>query len=337
MKIKLVFVCNLVVCLLFAVAPEDKERIQKFDALWNRLCNPETFSMGDAIFALNRELEAEAKILVRKAIMDINFDSEESLLSVFAKNYSLIPGVLQEIRRFIEEEKSETRKMRLINFLVSQSYKGMIERNNSTLKVSVWIDMYPDPNLFFEESKRLMKELILTKRMSVLYADVLNLSADNEIQALLKDLSKKAKYDSFPNGFSRQAWNATCMLARQGDKEALDTVRAAAKDLTDFNLMRFIPVGMGYIGTEEMALLLFEMLKSDLEKLNGNVFPEKTQLAHEAAVALFFCVEGFPEYGQWGRFTDADKAKCLDWVKANKDSFKVKKIPANVFLEKIRG
>ena len=329
MRIKLMVISSLVAFSLLAVTLEDKEKLKVLDDFANQM---QVENSGSKTAKVQQEdAEAEAKSLVNKAFLDERFDTDGSLLAVLAKDYMLVPGVWNAIDNVIKTTDSPIRKQRILNFMVLLSYNGALEGKMNMANVGAWVERYDDPSLYSEVSKRRVKKLILERYMSPLYADVLNISQDKEIQVCLKELSQEGKYDS-TEGFVHEAWTATCMLAKQGDKEALDLVGIAAKNLTDFHLMWFIPAGMGYIGTEEMASLLFEMLNSDLRRTGGSR-PKEIQLAHQAAVALSYCVEGFPEYGLRVDFTAADKKRCLDWVKENKDKFKLKKKPAVFFLK----
>jgi hypothetical protein len=144
-----------------------------------------------------------------------------------------------------------------------------------------------------------------------------------------KYIEKNAlKFDnSFRGGTSLKSWLSLCMLAEQGNREAIDKIKKitpkvlSSKNTTAIN---YIPYGLAYTKQPELINMIFPMLRSDTIIVNGeDAVPDKTQLAHVAASALGAIIADFPQYGFYQSFSEDDKKKCEEWSQKHRGNYKI--------------
>jgi len=276
--------------------------------------------------------------IIDASFTDQPYDRPDSFFTSVLKRSDIVGYVVPHVcvTQFINKTISSAERARLCNFMVHTLYKNSLTNKQNVcnaIKSILYLNDYPE--VYSPETKEIVKKLIRENRIHFFYADVIGITKDKEMQAYLLPISnQEGRYKE--SGYY-QTWLATCMLAKTGDKVARKRVEDEANHLSDLHKSMYIPLGMAYLGDREIVLRLFEMLKSDLKKWNGDdVIPKETQLSHEGAAVLSYCVRGFPNISDFQTFSAQDKARCLKWVEENKETFVIENKPPLYYLKNTR-
>jgi hypothetical protein len=291
------------------------------------------------------EIQSNGKVVnaLLTQIIDVSFtdqtyDRTDSFFMSVLKRSDIVQFVVPDVcvKKFIKTTISSGERARLCNFMIQTLYENRLTNTQNVcnaIKSILYLNDYPE--VYSPETREIIKKLILENRIHFFYADVLGIIKDKEIQAyLLPIANQEGRYKE--SGYY-QTWLATCMLAKAGDKVARKRIEDEADNLSDLHKSMYIPLGMAYLGDRDMVLHLFEMLKSDLKKWNGeDVDPEETQLSHEAAKVLSLCVRSFPRPSTSRAYTTQDKTMFLKWVEENKNTFVLENKPPLYYLKNTR-
>lgn len=270
-----------------------------------------------------KEVSEAYSQLLDHAFADKLYDRPNSFLSELIKKPDISKSVVLKICRtqFSKAAMSNGERGRLANYIIRTLYQSKASIPDFYKGIETVLLENDYPEVYTPETKEILKNGVLSAHLHFLFVDVAGIASNKEISSYLKQAEKQLQASESYNSFY-QAWVVTCIQARAGDKVAYEKVKDAVKELRDLRRALYVPLGMAYIGDKEMVLLLFNMLKSDLKKWNGeDAMPQETQLAHEAAIALSLCVKDFPKYENFHNFTAEDKVKCLKWVKEHQESF----------------
>jgi hypothetical protein len=274
--------------------------------------------------------------IIDASFTDQPYDRPDSFFTSVLKRSDIVQFVVPDVcvKKFIKTTISSGERARLCNYMIQTLFENRLTNTQNVcnaIKSILYLNDYPE--VYSPETKEIVKKLILENRIHFFYADVLGITKTKEIQAYLLPIANQEGRHK-ESGYY-QTWLATCMLAKAGDKVARKRVEDEADHLSDLDKAMYIPLGMAYIGDREMVLRLFKMLESDLKRWNGaDAIPEETQLSYEAATALSLCVNSFPQYKSYSKFTSENKEKCLKWVKENKDTFVIENKTPLYFLKK---
>jgi len=339
-------ICLLVVCLFFCPSlsilgdsPGDEGLVKE---LRHALENMGKVQKGTIETSFPEYFQYESKLkvaytqVVMHAFSDPNYDRPDSFLATMLGTADIAKPIVSQIciMKFPKTPNNAERS-RLCNFMIQTLYKNRATNTDAcdAIRFILYFNDYPE--VYSLETREIIKKLILEKRIHFIYADVLGITKDKEIQAyLLPIANQQGRYKE--SGYY-QTWLATCMLAKAGDKVARKRVEDEAESLSDLDKAMYIPWGMAYIGDREMVLHLFEMLKSNLKRWDGaDVIPEETQLSHEAAIVLSLSVRDFPKISSFQAYTATDKAKCLKWAKENKETFVIENKSPHYYFKNSR-
>lgn len=323
-----------------AISSEDDKVVQDLRLALENMAkisqNIEIFNATPAVdyFRHQRMVKVAYTQVVTHAFSDAKYDRPDSFLASLLKSPDISEQVVPQIciMQFPKTPISSGERVRLCNFLIQTLYENRATNTNScnAIRSVLYFNDYPD--VYTSETREMVKKLILDKKIHFFYADVVGVTADKEVRAYLMQIANEE--GRYKGGSFNQTWLATCMLAKAGDKAARKKAVAEANNLRNLHNAMSVPLGMAYLGDEEMVLRLFKMLKSDLKEWNGDdVMPNETQLAHEAAIVLSLCVKDFPKYKSYIDFSAEDKAKCLKWVKENKGAFIIDNKPPLYYLK----
>ncbi len=222
----------------------------------------------------------------------------------------------------------------LANSIIHRIYKETNNPNILKSQIYKFIRLLNDPPIFDEQSKSIVKEMILKDKTSLFVIDYMGLGKDKDIIKLLHSHSDKLG-DKIVGNRDIRCYLALCILAKNGETKALKKVIKMENNINndDSRSMSFIPYGLSYIGSRQTVEILFNMLNSKLKHSNGgDALLQETQLAHEAAGALSLIVEGFPKCKPY-KFSDKDKQACLEWLKHNKSNYKLKQNPVSIYFK----
>lgn len=271
------------------------------------------------------------------AFADPKYDCPDSFLAALLGTSSISHAVASKVcqLQFPKVNVSNNGRGRLCNFMIQTLYESRSANTNYCDGIQAVLLENDYPEVYSDQTKDIIRRLILEGRLHFSFSAVVGIAADKDIKFYLSDvMNGKA---SSKGGTSLESWVATCILAKVGDKIAYQKVEDTADGLTNWRKAMYVPLGMAYIGDKTMTLKLFNMLNSDLKKCHGeDAMPCETQLAHEAAAVLSFCVKTFPKYKTNQKFTPEDKAKCLKWVEENKDTFVIENRPPLFYFRKTR-
>ena len=323
------FICSLLCLQVFAL--DNNSLIDELAAAREKLSKVQDVSSGVPFSEIQRcgkELDGILTQVVARAVADQPYDRADSFLTTVLKRLDVVQIVVPRIcvTEFPKTPISSGERSRLCNFLIKNLYENGATNIDACRVIRFMLYFNDYPEVYSPETKEMVKKLILENRLHFFFADVIGVTPDKEIQAYLLPIANRE--GRYKEGGYYQAWLATCMLAKAGDKAARKRVEDEADHLSDLHKAMFIPLGMAYLGDREMVLRLFKMLKSDQKVWNGeDAMPKETQLAHEAAAVLSLCVKSFPQYKTLLEFTVEDKAKCLKWVEENKEKFVIENKP----------
>jgi hypothetical protein len=261
------------------------------------------------------------------AFSDQRYDRADSFLSEILKKAEFPRSIIGTIctEQFLGRPISNSERSRLYNFMIRSFYENRSSipdyhrRIHSVLFVSDCSEVYN------QETRKIVKELILQSKLHFMYADVIGITSDKEMHDFLWQVVKESETR---NSFNRSClgWLAVVMLAKSGDEVARKRVEVTADELSDINRAWIVTRGLAYIGDRSMVVRLFKMLESDKKKWHGNdVIPKETQVSQEAATALSLCVKDFPTYDPLFPvdFSLEDKKKCIKWAEEHKNTFVV--------------
>jgi hypothetical protein len=227
----------------------------------------------------------------------------------------------------------------LINFMI----QAVDSNNNIQATASLVRTLtlrYGGPELYDSKSKRIIKNIILQEKINPLTIDAVGLYPDKEIIKFLHQQSKKLIRKIHNHSYMlRKPLLAITILARHGNKEAINKLRTLAQNIStkDSTVMCYLPLCLSYTNNKDMVEVLFDLLKSDIKKFSGyDCIPKERQVTHEAACAIYVTVKGFPKYGYFQKFTAKDKEKCLNWVKEHRGKYRLHNHPTQYYLKNTR-
>jgi len=338
MKISLTAICLLLSTCASAITPQEKELAEKWIQAKQDFAVMQRGGgkVIDFVRAENALKDAAIQSLDR-AFADPKYDRTDSFLGKLLSTPSISPAVASKVCR-LQLPKAPVdngERARLCNFMIQILYESRPTNTNYVDGIRAVLMENEHPEIYSDQTKDIVKKLILVGHLHFSQAAIAGITADKEINAYLSDIIKGK--DSTKSRVFIESWVATCILAKSGDQTAYQKVKDTANGLTNLTRAMYVPLGMAYIGDKEMVSRMFEMLKRDLKKWNGrDVDPQETQLAHEAAAVLSLCVRGFPRYAPFDNFTATDKAKCLKWVEDNKETFVIENKPPIYYFTKTR-
>jgi hypothetical protein len=282
--------------------------------------------------------EKAANEIVGKALSlafaSTEYDQADSFLTMLLNKPDIAHDVVCKICR-IQLNKmslSNGEHGRLCNYIIHVLFENRESNPLFFRGIEAVLFQNEHPEVYTSETKEIVKNCILSEQIHFFYADIVGITTNKEVQSYLREVGANSgvrKYDG-----SYQAWLATCMLAKLGDKASYQKVRQTADNLSDLLKAQHVTLGMAYIGDKEMVLRLIKMLKSDLRKWHGeDAIPEESQLSQEAASVLSLCIKGFPAYDTFSTFKDRDKAKCLQWAEEHKNTFIIDNKPSLYYFK----
>lgn len=312
----------------------DEESIIKVESDVKRLNNPE---ISKALESQREIYDKRLKAMVNDSLSAISarddYTQLKDILSRHPLNHDAVFLVLCCLKK--QKDFPLNAKRMIIQYIIESAVNASDENlicPDSLLLLS-FID---NADLLNDRSRELLKNLLLSKRnVPVFLCDFFDLGRNPEIAELLRNNIKGFNaYEPVLSSLGK--WKSLCLLARKGDPEAVAQAKriATSSDSENAYAMLFIPYGLAYTEQPELIALLFDMLKSNKVWDNGeDCMPQQTKIAHKAAAALSLVVSGFPKYNAYLEFTDDDKKKCIEWVKAHKDDYKVIKHPSGFYLD----
>jgi len=338
MKNLLTVICLLLSTCAGAITPQEKELLEKWIQAKQDFAIMQRGGgkVIDFVRAENALKDAAIQSLDR-AFADPKYDHPDSFLGKLLSTPSISPAVASKVCRlqFPEASVDSGERGRLCNFMILSLYESRPANTNYAGGVRAVLMENEHPEVYSDQTKDIVKKLILEGHLHFLQSAIAGITADKDINTYLSDIIEGK--DSAKSRVFIESWVATCILAKSGDQIAYQKVKDTANRLTNLTRAMYVPLGMAYIGDKQMVSRLFEMLKSDLKEWNGeDVRPQETQLAHEAAAVLSLCVKDFPRYNTRLRFTEEDKAKCLKWVEVNKETFVIENKPPLYYFTKTR-
>jgi hypothetical protein len=341
MKEKMVFIvflcCNLYV---LSETPYERMLIERLTVARNELVQVRSTlnSPADTHKQSEKNVNEAYEQILEYAFSGNQYDQPNSFLTTLIKRPDISKSIVLKLckTQLSKQLLSHEERGRLVNHIIRTLYenKATIPDCFKGIELVLLENNYPD--VYTAETKNIIKQCVLAAHLHFLFVDVVGIASDKEIHSCIRQRAQESKMCDSYNNFC-QAWVVTCVAARSGDKVAYEKVRYTAKDLQDMRKALFVPLGMAYIGDKDMISRLFDMLKSNQKKWNGeDAVPQETQLAHEAASALTLCVKDFPKYENRTGFTEEDKMKCLKWVEEHQNSFVIEKKPPLFFLKNTR-
>lgn len=215
---------------------------------------------------------------------------------------------------------------------------------NKKAMFSTLLIRLPQKVYYNDDSIKLAEEFVLANKCNPLLYDFFDLTKYPKIREYLRGQMESLSYASkLDNIDERYAWYCSCVLARHGDKVSIEKIASIAKNaemICREHSMAMAEICTGLAYTQQMKLIemLFPMLRSNISHYYGeDCMPQKTQLAHEAAFALSFCIKGFPKITRWQDFTEKDKQQCIDWGNTHKNTIEIIDKGYPEYIEKTIG
>lgn len=259
------------------------------------------------------------------AFSDQQYDRADSFLSEVLKRADFPRSIIATIckERFSKMPISHSERGRLCNFMIRSFYENRSSIPDYHQRINDLLFGNDCTEVYNQETRKIVKELILQRKLHFMYADVVGMTSDKEMHDFLWQVAKESETR---NSFNRSClgWLAVVMLAKSGDEVARKRVEITADELSDISRAWVVTRGLAYIGDRSMVVRLFKMLESDKKRWHGNdVIPKETQVSQEAATALSLCVKDFPAYDPLFPvdFSLEDKKKCIKWAEEHKTTF----------------
>jgi hypothetical protein len=133
-----------------------------------------------------------------------------------------------------------------------------------------------------------------------------------------KEISRNKIVKRGPQLHNSVEWAAQLVLARHQDKDAVQTVlRMVQGEPNEIACVTLLVPDLGYVPDPAIVAYLRSLVESKDRLPSVKPTVQGTLVAKYACVALAQVLDGFPAVDPDGGFSEADRLKCLQWLKTH--------------------